>query len=368
MYPSGKQAGDTYFGRPHGLAMAISGVVFVVALMWMVFAPAPYAVQSPGPTIDTLGEYRDVPLIAIDGAETYPDSEGELRITTVVAAGGPGYPVNVPQAIRGWMSSTSTVLPREMLYPDEITREEMDASAQQQMSRSQHDAAIMALAELDIDVPVHLTIAGTDPHSAAHESLREGDELDGISTPDLGRVDIRVYPDLARTLAATPPGTDVTLHVERDGAAHDFTFPTADDGFGGSMLGIFLTPEFDMPFAIDIEVEKVGGPSAGSMFALGIIDLLTPGPLAGDHVVAGTGTIGLNGRIGPIGGINQKMHGALRDGAEYFLAPGENCPQVRGNVPRGLTVLRVDTLDDAVTAVDGIRDGDVSHLPSCDAA
>jgi len=360
------QATGSHSERRHALTMLTSGVAFIAAVMWMLFTAAPYAVQSPGPTINTLGEYRDTPLISIDGVETYPDDESELRITTVVAAGGPGYPVNVPQAIRGWFDSTSTVLPREALYAPEVTREEMDQSAQQQMSRSQHDATIMALAELDIDVPVELFVAGTDPESAAHAVLREGDHIEAISTPDSGRTDIGVYPDLAGVLAATPPGTEVTLHIEREGEPEDVTFATGDDGFGGSMLGVFLNPDFDMPFEVDIEVEKVGGPSAGTMFALGIIDLLTPGPLAGEHAVAGTGTIGLNGRVGPIGGIRQKMHGALRDGAEYFLAPGQNCPQVQGNIPSGLTVLRIDTLEDAVTAVEAVRAGDVTDLPSCD--
>ncbi len=348
--------------------MLTSGVVFIIAVMWMMFSPSPYAVQSPGPTINVLGEYRDVQLVSVDGVDTYPDSEGELRITTVVAAGGPGYPVNVPQAIRGWASPTSTVVPAAMLYPPEVTREEMDANAQMEMSRSQHDATIMALSELGIEVPVELYVAGTDPHGQAHRVLREDDHILAISTPALGRTEIDVYPDLSGALARTEPGTEVTLHVERDGSEQEVSFVTADDGYGGSLLGVFLSPEFDMPFDVEIEVEKVGGPSAGSMFALGIIDLLTPEPLAGDHVVAGTGTISLNGRIGPIGGITQKMYGASRDGAEYFLAPGENCPQVRDGVPEGLTVLRVDTLQEAVTAAEGIRAGDIAQLPTCESS
>lgn len=356
------------WNRRQAIAALSSGVVFILALAWLLLTPAPYAVQSPGPTINTLGEYRDIQLISITGTETYPDPESELRLTTVVAAGGPGYPVNVANAIRGWLSATSTVLPREALYVPDITQEEMDDQARQQMTRSQHDAAVMALAELGIDVPVVLEVAGTDPAAASHQVVREGDTLTAISTPAAGKVPITVYPDLADTLAATPPGTDVTLHVIRDGEDQDVTFVTADDGFGGSLLGIFLNPDFDMPFDIDIEVEKVGGPSAGTMFALGIIDLLTPGPIAGEAVVAGTGTIGLNGRVGPIGGIRQKMHGALRDGAQYFLAPGQNCDQVRGNIPRGLTVLRVDTLTDAFQAVEAIGTGDVEGLPTCEAA
>lgn len=350
-----------------GIAMITSGIIFAAAVIWMLYAPVPYAVQSPGPTIDTLGEYREIQLISVDGAAIYPDDDGELRLTTVVAAGGPGYPVTAAQAIRGWASPSSTVLPSELLYPPEVTREEMDASAQQQMSRSQHDATILALAELDIDVPVQLVVSGTDPHADSHRVVRDGDVITALSTPEDGRVEIGVYPDLARTLAHTPPETTITLHLIRGGEPRDVEVRTSDDGYGGSLIGVFLNPDFDMPFEIEIELEKVGGPSAGTMFALGIIDLLSPDPLVGDHIVAGTGTISLNGRVGPIGGIRQKMHGALRDGAEYFLAPGENCEQVVGHIPTGLTVLRVDTLDDAVSAADAIREGDVSALPTCTA-
>jgi len=343
----------------------VAAFVFVAGVLWMLFTPAPYAVQSPGPTIDSLGDYRDITLIDVNGAPTYPDDEGELLITTVVAAGGPGYPVNVPQAIEAWASPKATVVPKEALYPPDVSREEMDATAQQQMSRSQHDATIMALDQLGIDVPVQVSVAGVDLESGAYGLLEEGDRIEAVATPQDGRIAIEIYPDLASTLANTPPGTTVSVYFERDGETREVSFDTLDDGYGGSMLGIFLDPEFDMPFDVDIELEKVGGPSAGTMFALGIMDLLTPEPLVGDHVVAGTGTINLNGRIGPIGGIKQKMFGAHRDGAEFFLAPAENCSEVRGNVPRGLHVVRVDTLDDAVEAVGHIRDGSVSSLPEC---
>ncbi|HLS01687.1 MAG TPA: S16 family serine protease, partial [Beutenbergiaceae bacterium] len=273
--------------------------------------------------------------------------------------------VNVPQAIEAWASPKATVVPKEALYPPDVSREEMDATAQQQMSRSQHDATIMALDQLGIDVPVQVSVAGVDVESCAYGLLEEGDRIEAVATPQDGRIAIEIYPDLASTLANTPPGTTVSVYFERDGETREVSFDTLDDGYGGSMLGIFLDPEFDMPFDVDIELEKVGGPSAGTMFALGIMDLLTPEPLVGDHVVAGTGTINLNGRIGPIGGIKQKMFGAHRDGAEFFLAPAENCSEVRGNVPRGLHVVRVDTLDDAVEAVGHIRDGSVSSLPEC---
>lgn len=358
----------TEMRRAHAIAMFTSGLVFVLAIVTMAFLPVPYVVQAPGPTINTLGEYRDIKLISIEGTDVYPDSKSELRLTTVVAAGGPGYPVNLSQAIEGWASSTATVMPVEYLYPPTVSREDLDASAEEQMARSQHDATVMALAELGIEVPVKLEIVGTDQQANSHGKVSAGDILIGLSTQEISYTPIKVYADLATALAATPPGTVVTLRIERDGVEQDVSFASGDDGYGGSLLGIYLNPEFDMPFDVKIEVDRVGGPSAGTMFALGIIDLLTPDSLVGDHIVAGTGTIGLNGRVGEIGGIPQKMQGAVRDGAEYFLAPGENCPQVQGNIPDGLTVFRVDTFTDLINAADAIRTGDTADLPTCDAA
>jgi PDZ domain-containing protein len=102
------------------------------------------------------------------------------------------------------------------------------------------------------------------------------------------------------------------------------------------------------------------------MFALGIIDTLTPGELNGGDRVAGTGTITADGEVGPIGGIRQKMWGALDAGADWFLAPADNCDEVVGNIPGDLQVFAVENLDDALDVLDAVRDGgDVSGLPTC---
>jgi PDZ domain-containing protein len=113
-------------------------------------------------------------------------------------------------------------------------------------------------------------------------------------------------------------------------------------------------------------LNNVGGPSAGMMFALGIIDTLTPGELNGGQDVAGTGTITADGTVGPIGGIRQKMWGALDAGADWFLAPESNCDEVVGHIPGRLKVFAVKTLDDSLDVLEAIRDdGDLSALPTC---
>ena len=104
------------------------------------------------------------------------------------------------------------------------------------------------------------------------------------------------------------------------------------------------------------------------MFALGIIDKLTPGSLNGGADVAGTGTISSEGDVGAIGGIRQKLYGARNAGAEYFLAPASNCDEVVGHIPAGLSVFSVATLSDSLAALDALRSGTaarVAGLPAC---
>jgi len=135
----------------------------------------------------------------------------------------------------------------------------------------------------------------------------------------------------------------------------------------GSLLGVYLSAEADSDIEATFGLSKVGGPSAGSMFALGIVDELTPGDLTGGKDIAGTGTIALDGSIGPIGGIEQKMAGAKTDGSGYFLAPASNCADVVGNVPDGLEVYAVSTLHEAVTTVEAIAAEDTSGASTCEA-
>ena len=101
------------------------------------------------------------------------------------------------------------------------------------------------------------------------------------------------------------------------------------------------------------------------MFSLGIIDRLTPGDMTGGNAIAGTGTMSFDGQVGAIGGIQQKLWGAHDDGAQWFLAPAENCSEVVGHVPDGLNVVKVSNLSEAATAVATIAEGNGATLPTC---
>ncbi|WP_415448868.1 PDZ domain-containing protein [Bifidobacterium sp.] len=118
-------------------------------------------------------------------------------------------------------------------------------------------------------------------------------------------------------------------------------------------------------YAIKMHVDNIGGPSAGMMYTLGAIDMLTPQNESGGKTIAGTGTMDSAGKVGAIGGIRLKMLGARRDGATWFLAPASNCDEVVGHVPSGLHVVKVSTIANAYSSLVAIGQGKGDTLPQC---
>ena len=366
------EAGDDGLGAPapvaaerpsrRAMTLSVSMLATAVLLAAVAVLPAPYSVSSPGPTEDVLGEVDGKPLITVEGATTH-ESTGELRLTTVSATGGPGYPSTSLRVLQGWFSPWSVVQPRELLFPDaDETQEDIDRENTAQMVSSQENAAVAALTELGHDVPATLLVAGTVPGSGADGKFDDGDiitAIDGTPLPD--------YQSLVTTMAAVKPERKVTVTVRRQGEDVEVVVPTTAGDDGGAQMGVYIDPDFDMPVDVTIDAGRIGGPSAGTMFALGIVDLLTPQDEANGQVVAGTGTIDVVGRVGGIGGIRQKLAGAHRDGARWFLAPESNCGEVVGHVPDGLRVVRVATLHEAYEDLVAIGKGEGDSLPTCTA-
>jgi len=148
-------------------------------------------------------------------------------------------------------------------------------------------------------------------------------------------------------------GTDLVLRVKTANVS------------GNAVVGVVLRTGFVFPTKVSINAGDVGGPSAGMMFSLAVYDKLTPGPLTGGADIAGTGTIDSAGTVGPIGGIQQKLVGARRGGAAWFLAPADNCNEVVGHVPDGLRVVKVATFTQARDAVEAIAAKRGASLPTC---
>ena len=344
---------------PRALTLSIATVTTSLLVAGASLVSVPYAVTSPGPTFDTLGEHSGVPLIEVAGAPTF-ESEGELRFTTVRLRGGPGSPVTLLRLVDGWLDDSVTVLPVEDVLPTDQTPEEIDEVNQAQMISSQENATVSALEELGYQVPTRMVVAQAIEGTGADGVLDAGDVIlavDGRRVADFG--------ELTEAMAAVSAGAEVTVTVERDGTERDLTLTTSEGDEGRALLGVFVDPEFDLPVDVRIQIENVGGPSAGLMFSLGIINALTePDETGGEHI-AGTGTMDLTGSVGPIGGIVQKMAGARHDGADWFLAPESNCREAAGHEPDGLRVVAVATLAEARRAVEAIGSGQTEGLRTC---
>jgi PDZ domain-containing protein len=337
---------------------------FFVGLAVMVLGSVinlPYAVMSPGPTVNTLGtlEGQDLPLISIDGLKTYP-AEGTLNFTTVSVAGGPGFPVDVWTVLGAWLDPDRDVFPVDDVFDPQASEEQVAEENAIQMEGSQQEATAVALRALGHDVPTHVVIAELLEVSKAKDVLEAGDRLvtiAGVPASDADKV--------REAIQTVEPGETLPVEVSRDNETLELVVPTIEGQEGKTALGVLLRLDHDFPAKVSISAGEVGGPSAGLMFALGIYDKLTPGSLTGSKEIAGTGTIDDDGIVGPIGGIKQKLAGAREDGAEFFLAPADNCSEVRGNIPDGLEVFRVASFDEARVVVEGIASGRLADLPRC---
>ncbi|MCX5226492.1 S16 family serine protease [Streptomyces sp. NPDC006553] len=258
--------------RPKALAVCALPVVALFAVVGL--APLPYAIAQPGTTADVLGKDKGQEVITITGAPVRP-SEGQLRMTTIVAT-GPSTDVDLGDVADAWFRTDRAVLPRDSVYPPGKSDAEVEKHNLGQMKESQDAATLAALDYLDED----------------------------------------------------PEKVKVDLHL-------------AD----------------------------IGGPSAGLLFSLGIVEKLdgdgAGGDLTGGRVIAGTGTIEADGAVGAVGGVSLKTQAAARDGATVFLVPKAECSDAQAELPKGMRLIPVTALSDAVASLKALEQGQESKVPAC---
>jgi Lon-like protease len=326
-------------------ATLLLGAVLLLLLIWQAgTAPVPYVELGPGPTENTLGSHDGKPIITIEGhAETA--SAGQLRLTTVNVRDN----LTLVDAVRGWISGDSAVVPRDLVYPPDKTEEQVDQENANSFRASQTSAETVALRKLGY--PVLVTITEVAAGAPAEATLKPGDVITTIDgAPVTSGLKLR---DLVR---AKPAGTVLQVGYTREGSAAVVGVATAKGEDGSPRLGVGIEHKQPAPFDVKFDLERIGGPSAGLMFALGVIDKIDPVDLTGGIRIAGTGTIDDDGNVGPIGGIPQKLRGAKRDKATVFLAPAANCAEAKANAVAGLAVYRVATIDDALNALQALRE------------
>lgn len=352
------------YGRPSRryLTMVVASLSFIALTCVAFLVPVPYVTMRPGPAFDTLGSFDDKPMLAFEkGVKTYPTT-GSLDFTTVSVTRAESK-VSLAQALEAYFADDVAVVPRSFLYKEGETAEQSRKAGQAQLSSSKDSSRVAGLRAAGYTVPEVPIVDSVNADGAAKGKLEAGDDIrsvDGRPTPTAQAV--------VDAITGVEPGDEVTVGYSRDGDEGEARIVTRPDPKDADLprIGVALRARFEFPVDIENNVgDSVGGPSAGTMFALAIYDKLTPGALTAGRTVAGTGEITPEGKVGPIGGIRQKIAGAAEDDAEVFLVPAPNCTEALKGDDHGMTLVKVETLDGAIDALEALAKDEDAKVPSC---
>jgi Lon-like protease len=336
--------------------LVTSIVVLIVALGLVTVFPVPFVSFSPGPVKDTLGASKSKPVIEITGHETFP-TEGRLDLTTVSVT-SPDRQLTLPQAMRNWLDPHHDLFPRDIIYPPERTADEVEEENTAEMTGSQDSAVAAALQEAG--VPLHPKVSSVSKGSPADGKLKPGDvvlKVDGVATTKV--------PQVGELVRKNKVGDAVRFLIRRGGKEQTIVLKAAATPGDTKRPMVGISIGVDSPVKVSVNLgQDIGGPSAGTAFALAIYDKLTPGPLLAGKHVAGTGTIDALGQVGPIGGIQQKIAGAKAAGATVFLVPESNCEAALHADVDGIRLVKITTLHEAIAALTALAKG-TGDVPAC---
>jgi len=331
--------------------VALVPILAFVALLSAVTVP--FVSLGPGPTFDTLGEVEGKEVVDIEGTDVHPTT-GHLNMTTVSQSDG----LTLGQALALWVSGNEQLLPRDLVYPPDKTRDQVDEENSTDFKHSEDNAEYAALSFLKYPMAVTVETV-TDPGPSAGK-LQPGDAIDMVNNTPVANLD-----QFTSVVKNTKPGDQMIVDYRRKNGPIGTTTitlganPDRDSGF----LGVGVRDAPWAPFTIDFNLANIGGPSAGLMFSLAVVDKLTTGDLNGGKFIAGTGTITGEGKVGSIGGITHKMFAAKEAGATAFLVPADNCAEALTAHDDDLTLMKVDTLEGAVDALKAYSAG--GEPPRC---
>jgi Lon-like protease len=357
--PPSKPDGGQWRLSRRGWTVLLSFLIVVVLGLVGAFVQVPYVALGPGPTYNTLGDVDGTQIVQISGRQTYPTS-GQLRMTTVSVDDH----VTLFGAAALWVSGRYALAPREEYIRPGQTEQQVEQENKKMFQDSQSNAEVAALRFLNY--PIKVLVQEVTGKAPADGVVAPGDRLLEVNGKKIG-----VQEDVRAALQGTTPGqqVQVTFQHEKDqpktatitlAKASDFD---PNDKRTEGFMGLAPIDRADVSFTTTIHLQDVGGPSAGLIFALSIVDKLTDGAMEGGQTIAGTGEIDVKGNVAPIGGIPFKMVAAREAGASAFLVPVDNCAEAKEKVPDGLRLIKVDTLATAVHELDDLRAG--RPVPGC---
>lgn len=342
--------------------LSVGSATLIVLLCLMFVVPVPYVTMRPGPVFDTLGEYEGEPMLAFgDDVRTY-ETSGALDFTTVSISRADAR-LSLAEAIRGYLTASVDVVPRSFVYGEDETVEQSREQGQAALTSSKDASRVAALRAAGYRVGERPVVGEVLDDGPSAGVLRAGDRLlavDGRETPTADEV--------VAAVGAAEPGDEVTVRVGRGGDERRLTLTTEPDPEAPSVprIGVLVTTRYDFPVDVRNNIgDRVGGPSAGTMFALAIYDRLTPGQLTGGSRIAGTGEITPSGDVRAIGGLEQKLAGAADDDVEIFVLPEANCAETRTSETFGMRLLAVSTLRQAIDGLQRLADDPEAAVPTC---
>lgn len=323
-------------------------VILAAFLSLLALLPVPFVRLSPGPLFNTIGEAKGKELIKISGTTTYPTS-GELNMTTVSETGGPYGQLILFDAVVAWFHPNQTVIPTSQQYPNLVDSEQIKAESRRMFSSSQANAIGAALNYLEIPADQAVRVDSVVIGAPADGKVEPGDFVLAVNQKP-----VETSEQVVQYVQAEAPGAVITLKLQRNEEIFEVNIESEESKVkpGSASVGVAIGPSIIPPFNIEFELEDVGGPSAGLMFTLGIIDELTANAITYEKKIAGTGTINVNGEVGPVGGILQKIAASEKAGMELFLIPEINCNNFDESSFGQMPVVAVTNVEDAIKAIE----------------
>jgi len=322
------------------------------------FLPSPFVILSPGNPQNILGS-----AITITGIKSYPTT-GKLSVTSVMVTDPDSY-ITGFDVLYGWFDKNRAVLPRVEVYPEGESAADSMKNGAEEMSGSQTNATAAALNYLGYKSTSKLVITEVNDQTNANKLLYKSDIVLSVDDKKFESAS-----EIMRYLDQKQPGDLVSIKVLRSESeiiTKQIKLSARDDG--SAFIGVNIQQNFNFPFQVKIQLAETGGPSGGLVFALGVVEKLTPADLIRGRNIAGTGTITADGQVGPIGGIAEKIIGAKKDGVKIFLAPIENCTDIKNKdqltnsgSKNDMKIVPVATLTEAILVLNLPAD---TTYPSC---
>lgn len=336
-----------------------ASVILAIFLVFLAgLSDLPYVRSEAGNTYEATGSFNSQPLLAIEDTESFPtyESSGKILILTVSSWGGPYGRLTWFDAARTFFDDDVIIVPTNFLFDPDQSGEDIANQGNQLFLSAESNAIAAAMEYLELPVTKKLIIGSIFEDTPAEGNYKLGDVLLALNGATL--TDFESITGIMKDVA---PGDMVTYTLIRDGKTIDISATTIENE-GRTIVGIGILEQTIPPMDIRVQLPDVSGPSAGLAFAVSLVELLSKKDFTQGRIIAMTGEITAKGEVKAIGGLDHKINGAYESGARLMLFPKENCNAVPKEVPKGMKLVPVTTLTEALEVLMATK---TSSYPRC---